>query len=81
MPLFKTGHQPKTHMEPTEPTGATPSSEFRIDKELRDAYEKNVTKPTDADEIEMRRAITAWARKVTGPTTGTVTAPWMYSWN
>lgn len=69
-------------MEPTEPTGATPSSEFRIDGPLRDAYEKSVLAHQDADEIEVRRAITVWARKQNGePATGTVTAQWIYAWN
>jgi hypothetical protein len=70
-------------MEPTEPTGATPSSKFSIDGELRDLYEKSVLNPNDADEIEVRRAITVWARKNNHePPTGPVTAaPWMYSWN
>lgn len=80
MPLSRTGHQPKTHMEPTAPT---PSSEFRIDGPLRDAYEKSVLAHQDADEIEVRRAITVWARKnnqesPTGPVTA---APWIYAWN
>jgi hypothetical protein len=68
-------------MEPTEPTGATPSSEFRIDGALRDAYEKSLLAHQDADEIEMRRAITVWARKITGPATGTVIKDWIYAWN
>ena len=68
MPLFKTGHQPKTHM-------ATTPSEFRIEKEKREEYDLSVDKPTDADEKEMRRAITKWARKQKPDN-----VQWIYVW-
>jgi hypothetical protein len=66
MPLFKTGHQPKTHMPST----------FRIEKEDRKPYELSVGDPNiTEDERELRREITTWARKqVPGD------EAWMYVW-
>lgn len=75
MPLFKTGHKPKTHMATTPPDMAPTPSEFRIEGLKRDEYKQNTERPTDQDEKEMRRAIVKYAEK-TKP--GNV--QWMYFW-
>lgn len=67
MPLFKMGHQPKTHM----------ASTFNIEKDDRVRYEQSVTDPTiPLEEIALRAAITSWAHKQKP-----VTEAWMYVWN
>ena len=67
MPLFKTGHQPKTHM----------ASGFKIEKDDRDRYEESVTDPNiPLEETAIRAAIASWA-KFKEPTGAT----WMYVWN
>lgn len=69
MPLFKTGHQPKTYM-------ALTPSEFRIDGEIRKPYEESVGDTNiDADERMLRAAITIWAEK---QKPGAV--QWIYTW-
>ena len=69
MPIFKTGHQPKTHM--------ASESKLTIVEKDRKPYEQSVHEPnTPLDEVAIRAAITAWAEKQ---------APggkeWIYSWN
>lgn len=67
MPLFKTGHQPKTHMA----TG------FIIEAEDRVRYELSVNDPPDMAEKMVRATIAAWARKQQS----NLGAAWMYVWN
>lgn len=67
MPLFKTGHQPKTHM----------ASTFKIEQQDRDRYNKSVYDPTiPLDETALRAAICSWAeRQKPG------IQEWIYIWN
>ena len=67
MPLFKTGHQRKTHM----------ATEFKIDAEDRRRYEQSVNDPPDMAEIMVRAAIAAWARHQVP----NLDVAWMYSGN
>lgn len=67
MPLFKTGHQPKTHM----------ASEFRIEEQDRLQYEISVNDLNLKEgEKEVRDAIQKWAKS---QKPGEV--QWIYSWN
>ena len=67
MPLFKTGHQPKTHM----------ASEFRIEKEDREPYEQSVDEPNiSPEERAIRACITKWARSQKP-----IDEAWIYVWN
>lgn len=67
MPLFKTGHQPKTHM----------ATEFKIEAGDRRRYEETVNDPEGMDEKMVRAVIAAWARKQQYD----LDVAWMYSWN
>ena len=66
MPLFKTGHQPKTHM----------ATQFSIDEEDRARYDASVNDPDiSAEEKEVRAAIVKWARSQS-PNGG----DWIFVW-
>lgn len=69
MPLFKTGHQPKTHMDIE--TG------FVILAKDRLRYEQSVNSPPDMAEKMVRAVIAAWASKEQPD----VRLDWMYVWN
>ena len=67
MPLFKTGHQPKTHM----------ASEFRIEAQDRQIYDDSKNDNISQDEKDVRTAIAKWA-KLKQPD---FNVAWIYSWN